>query len=189
MIAGPRSPGLGAPVYQPAGNPVGGSCIVPSSCNPKPISAESTPIAGICTRTGTDRAIDATTPADDATPGATDAPQGVRAEAWGTEGGAEAWGTGAADPPAGVAGTPGAGVPATLPRPEPGGIELGDMELGGAELDCATVGGAVTGLRLMTIAEGDCGGAALDAAESMSVPAATVPSSAAIPINALKRAS
>jgi len=76
------------------------------------------------------------------------------------------------------------GVPATLPRPEPGGTELG-----GAKLDRATVGGAVAGLPLMTIAEGDCAGTALDAAESLSVPAATMASSAAIPTNALKRAS
>ena len=75
-------------------------------------------------------------------------------------------------------------MPATLPRPEPGGTELG-----GAKLDRATVGGAVAGLPLMTIAEGDCAGTALDAAESLSAPAATMASSAAIPTNALKRAS
>src|SRR5674536_42226 len=56
MIAGPSSPGVGAPVYQPAGKPPGGTSIVPSACRPSSISSESTPIAGICTRTGTERA-------------------------------------------------------------------------------------------------------------------------------------
>src|SRR5450756_3142262 len=56
MIAGPSSPGVGAPVYQPAGKPPGGTSIVPSACSPRSISSESTPIAGICTRTGTERA-------------------------------------------------------------------------------------------------------------------------------------
>ena len=54
MIAGPSSPGVGAPVYQPAGKPTGGTSIVPSAFNPSAISLESTPIAGIVTRTGTD---------------------------------------------------------------------------------------------------------------------------------------
>src|SRR5665811_2407292 len=57
MIAGPSSPGVGAPVYQPAGKPSGGTSMVPSACRPSSISSESTPIAGICTRTGTERAI------------------------------------------------------------------------------------------------------------------------------------
>src|SRR5665647_2450617 len=56
MIAGPSSPGVGAPVYQPAGKPSGGTSMVPSACSPSSISSESTPIAGICTRTGTERA-------------------------------------------------------------------------------------------------------------------------------------
>src|SRR5450830_494078 len=54
MIAGPSSPGVGAPVYQPAGNPLGGTSIVPSAFSPRSISGESTPIAGICRRTGFD---------------------------------------------------------------------------------------------------------------------------------------
>src|SRR5450830_214205 len=54
MIAGPSSPGVGAPVYQPAGNPLGGTSIVPSAFSPRSISGESTPIAGICRRTGLD---------------------------------------------------------------------------------------------------------------------------------------
>src|SRR5450759_4074106 len=54
MIAGPSSPGVGAPVYQPAGKPTGGTSIVPSAFNPSAISLESTPIAGICRRTGVD---------------------------------------------------------------------------------------------------------------------------------------
>src|SRR5665648_269888 len=57
MIAGPSSPGVGAPVYQPAGKPSGGTSMVPSACRPSSISSESTPIAGICMRTGTERAI------------------------------------------------------------------------------------------------------------------------------------
>src|SRR5665648_472453 len=56
MIAGPSSPGVGAPVYQPAGKPPGGTAMVPSACRPSAISSESTPIAGICTRTGSERA-------------------------------------------------------------------------------------------------------------------------------------
>src|SRR5665647_2752345 len=34
MIAGPSSPGVGAPVYQPAGKPSGGTSMVPSACRP-----------------------------------------------------------------------------------------------------------------------------------------------------------
>src|SRR5665647_2150577 len=56
MTAGPSSPGVGAPVYQPAGKPSGGTSMVPSAFRPSSISSESTPIAGICTRTGTERA-------------------------------------------------------------------------------------------------------------------------------------
>ena len=54
MIAGPTCPGVGIPVYQPAGKPLGGTCMVPSAFKPRSISLESTPIAAICRRTGTD---------------------------------------------------------------------------------------------------------------------------------------
>src|SRR5450759_4827385 len=54
MIAGPSSPGVGAPVNQPAGKPLGGTCMVPSAFRPRSMSLESTPIAAICRRTGTD---------------------------------------------------------------------------------------------------------------------------------------
>lgn len=43
-------------MYQPAGKPSGGTSIVPSPRKPRPISPESTPIAGIRTRTGVDLA-------------------------------------------------------------------------------------------------------------------------------------
>jgi hypothetical protein len=49
-------------VYQPAGKPDGGTCSDPSTCNPSCISAESTPIAGIRTRTGVDLASGAAAP-------------------------------------------------------------------------------------------------------------------------------
>src|ERR1019366_4879772 len=55
MMAGPVSPGVTAPVYHPAGKPLGGTCKVLSAFNPRDISAASTAIAGICTRSGTDR--------------------------------------------------------------------------------------------------------------------------------------
>src|SRR5450631_20441 len=54
ITAGPRSPGVGPPVYHPAGKPPGGTCIDPSARRPRLIRAESTPIAAICRRTGDD---------------------------------------------------------------------------------------------------------------------------------------
>src|ERR1019366_10558422 len=54
MMAGPSSPGVGAPVYQPTGNAAGGTCSDPSASSPKSISVLSTPIDGTCTRTGAD---------------------------------------------------------------------------------------------------------------------------------------
>src|SRR5688572_27621010 len=59
MIAGPSSPGVGAPVYQPAGKPSGGTSSEPSDCNPRSISPESTPMAGIPILTGVEAAIGA----------------------------------------------------------------------------------------------------------------------------------
>src|SRR5665811_407426 len=56
MIAGPNSPGVGPPVYQPAGKPLGGTSSDPSARKPRSISPESTPIAAIRTRTGVDLA-------------------------------------------------------------------------------------------------------------------------------------
>jgi hypothetical protein len=56
MIAGPSSPGVGPPVYQPAGKPLGGTSSDPSARKPRSISPESTPIAAIRTRTGVDLA-------------------------------------------------------------------------------------------------------------------------------------
>ena len=69
MTAGPSSPGVGAPVYHPAGKPAGGTSIVPSSCRPSSISVESTPIAGISRRTGADLPRGVAAPAASATPG------------------------------------------------------------------------------------------------------------------------
>src|SRR5450631_3800500 len=60
MMAGPTSPGVTAPVYHPAGKPLGGTCKVRSAFNPRDISVVSTAITGICTRSGTDRASCAT---------------------------------------------------------------------------------------------------------------------------------
>src|ERR1019366_3192576 len=60
MTAGPSSPGVGPPVYQPAGKPLGGTCSDPSARSPRSINLESTPIAAICRRTGTDLSISAT---------------------------------------------------------------------------------------------------------------------------------
>src|SRR5450631_2818611 len=57
MMAGPISPGVGAPVYQPAGNARGGTCSDPSASSPRSISVLSTPIDGTCTRTGADLLI------------------------------------------------------------------------------------------------------------------------------------
>src|ERR1035438_3181932 len=54
MTAGPSSPGVGPPVYQPAGKPPGGTCIEPSARRPSAIKVVSTPIAGICRRVGVD---------------------------------------------------------------------------------------------------------------------------------------
>src|SRR6185295_2277884 len=62
-IAGPNSPGVGAPVYQPAGKPGRRHLQRPVARNPSCINVESTPMAGICTRTGADLAIGAATPA------------------------------------------------------------------------------------------------------------------------------
>src|ERR1019366_3200861 len=59
MTAGPSSPGVGPPVYQPAGKPLGGTCSDPSARSPRSINLESTPIAAICRRTGTDLSISA----------------------------------------------------------------------------------------------------------------------------------
>src|SRR5665647_2738472 len=56
MIAGPSSPGVGPPVYQPAGKPPGGTSKDPSARRPSFIRVESTPIALICRRTGNDLA-------------------------------------------------------------------------------------------------------------------------------------
>src|SRR6185437_12361555 len=57
MMAGPSCPGVGAPVYQPAGNAAGGTCSDPSASRPRSISVLSTPIDGTCTRTGADLLI------------------------------------------------------------------------------------------------------------------------------------
>src|SRR5665811_2398488 len=57
MIAGPSSPGVGAPVNHPAGKAPGGVSSVPSRNRPRAIRGESTPIAGIRSRIGTDRVI------------------------------------------------------------------------------------------------------------------------------------
>src|SRR5664280_1339752 len=56
MMAGPTSPGVTSPVYHPAGKPLGGTCKVLSALSLRVIRAVSTPITGICSRTGTDRA-------------------------------------------------------------------------------------------------------------------------------------
>ena len=56
MIARPNSPGVGPPVYQPAGKALGGTSSDPSARKPRSISPESTPIAAIRTRTGVDLA-------------------------------------------------------------------------------------------------------------------------------------
>src|SRR5665811_112570 len=56
MIAVPSSPGVAIPVYQPAGKPRGGTSRVLSFFSPRAIRSESTPIAAICRRTGTDLA-------------------------------------------------------------------------------------------------------------------------------------
>src|SRR5674476_821993 len=57
MIAGPNSPGVGPPVYQPAGKPLGGTSSDPSARKPRSIRPESTPIAAIRTRTGVDSGL------------------------------------------------------------------------------------------------------------------------------------
>src|SRR5450432_397909 len=57
MMAGPSSPGVGAPVYQPAGKPEGGTSSEPSDVRPRSIKLLSTPIDGTWTRTGTERPI------------------------------------------------------------------------------------------------------------------------------------
>ncbi|OMQ15045.1 hypothetical protein A7K94_0212195 [Modestobacter sp. VKM Ac-2676] len=57
---------------QPAGNPPAGTSIVPSACSPRSISSESTPIAGIRTRTGADSGSTAGSSAPGAAP--SDAP-------------------------------------------------------------------------------------------------------------------
>src|SRR5665647_834835 len=56
MIAVPSSPGVAIPVYQPAGKPRGRTSRVLSFFSPRAIRSESTPIAAICRRTGTDLA-------------------------------------------------------------------------------------------------------------------------------------
>jgi hypothetical protein len=62
--------GVGTPVYQPAGKPDGGTCSDPSTCNPSCISAESTPIAGMRTRTGVDLDSGAAAPEEGTRPDA-----------------------------------------------------------------------------------------------------------------------
>ena len=57
MTEGPSSPGVGDPVYQPAGNPFGGTSRLPSSSSPNLINDESTPMAGIKIRVGSERLI------------------------------------------------------------------------------------------------------------------------------------
>src|SRR5450759_1358210 len=56
MTAGPSSPGVGPPLYQPAGKPPDGTSIDPSFRRPRFIRVESTLIEAICTRTGVDLA-------------------------------------------------------------------------------------------------------------------------------------
>src|SRR3978361_1598641 len=60
MIAGPSSPGVGAPVNQPAGKAPGGVSSVPSFFRPRSIRVELTPMDGITTRVGTDLDIGVT---------------------------------------------------------------------------------------------------------------------------------
>src|SRR3978361_448964 len=55
MIAGPSSPGVGAPVNHPAGKAPGGVSSVPSFFRPRAIRVELRPTDGITTRDGTER--------------------------------------------------------------------------------------------------------------------------------------
>ena len=55
MTEGPCCPGVGDPVYQPAGKAPGGTCNVSFACSPKRITAEWTEIEGIVMRTGVER--------------------------------------------------------------------------------------------------------------------------------------
>jgi hypothetical protein len=55
MTAGPSSPGVGPPLYHPAGKPPVGTCIDPSLRRPRLIKVVSTPMEAICRRTGVDR--------------------------------------------------------------------------------------------------------------------------------------
>lgn len=52
ITAGPRSPGRGPPVNQPAIDASGGTATLPSASNPTATSTLSTPIAGIDTDSG-----------------------------------------------------------------------------------------------------------------------------------------
>src|SRR5258708_28266584 len=54
MIEGPSSPGVGAPVYQPAGNPDGGTWSEPSAFRPSFINVLLTPMLGTVRLTGAD---------------------------------------------------------------------------------------------------------------------------------------
>ena len=47
MIDGPISPGVGDPVYQPATDPLVGTCSVPSAKRPSLMIDEETPIEAI----------------------------------------------------------------------------------------------------------------------------------------------
>src|SRR5665647_1271922 len=78
MIAGPSSPGVGPPVYHPAGKALGGTSIDPSVRRPRCIRAESTPIAPICRRTGEDLARGTPLTMRDRGDGATAAPIWLR---------------------------------------------------------------------------------------------------------------
>src|SRR5450756_1879387 len=78
MIAGPSSPGVGPPVYQPAGKASGGTPIDPSALRPRSIKVESTPIAPICRRTGEDLARGTPLAKRDRGDGATAAPIWLR---------------------------------------------------------------------------------------------------------------
>lgn len=52
MIAGPTSPGAGAPVYHPASFPSGGTSSAPSVSSPRSMMSVSTPMDGISRRVG-----------------------------------------------------------------------------------------------------------------------------------------
>ena len=56
ITAGPRSPGRGPPVHQPASPKSVGTSSVRSGLRPRPMTGASTPIDGISIRTGSRRA-------------------------------------------------------------------------------------------------------------------------------------